>query len=102
MYHLEALNSLIFTSVLPFHGPFPHYQTIYPLHQALAIELGIQGLHTKATFNLPSEDVPLGSIRYNFRQGIQNTFTPLNEPIRGAYTKTGVVLDIHDFLMDEW
>ena len=89
-----------FTGVIPFRGPFPHYQTIYPPHQALALELGIQPLYacSKAILDLPSEDIPLGSIRYDFREGIRTAFSPLNELVRGAYTNTLVVLDIHDFL----
>jgi hypothetical protein len=40
----------------------------------------------------------LGTIKYNFRKGIREAFTPLNKLIRQAYTNTLVVLEVQDFL----
>ena len=48
--------------------------------------------------DLPSKDIPLGSIRYCFREGIWNVFTPLNSLIWEAYNLTLVTLVVHNFL----
>jgi hypothetical protein len=89
-----------FTGVIPFRTTLPHFQTIFPPHQALAIDLGIPPLYTcsKAIFDSPSPDLPLGTIKYDFRKGIREAFAPLNELIRQAYTNTLVVLEVQDFL----
>jgi hypothetical protein len=89
-----------FTGVIPFRTTLPHFQTIFPPHRALAIDLGIPPLYacSKVIFDSPSPDLPLGTIKYNFRRGIREVFAPLNELIRQAYTNTLVVLEVQDFL----
>jgi hypothetical protein len=89
-----------FSGVIPFWSTLPHYQTIFPPHRAIAIDLGIPPLYacSKAIFNLPSPDLPLGTIKYDFRQGIREVFAPLNNLIRQAYTNTLVALEVQDFL----
>jgi hypothetical protein len=84
-----------FPGVIPFKSTLPHYQTIYPPLRALAIDLGIPPIYacSKAIF-----DLPLGTIKYDFRKGIREAFAPLNEPIRQAYTNTLVALEVQDFL----
>jgi hypothetical protein len=88
-----------FTGVIPFRTTLPHFQTIFPPHRALAIDLGIPPLYacSKAIFDSPSPDLPLGTIKYDFRKGIREAFAPLNELINN----TLVVLEVQDFL-DGW
>ena len=66
----------------------------------MAIALGVQPLYAcaKAVRDLPSEDLPLGSIKYNFRDGIKRAFAPLNNLIKDAYNYVLVVVEVHDFL----
>jgi hypothetical protein len=92
-----------FTGVILFQTTLPHFQTIFPPYRALAIDLGIPPLYTcsKAIFDSPSPDLPLGTIKYDFRRGIREAFAPLNELIKQAYTNTLVVLEVQDFL-DRW
>jgi hypothetical protein len=89
-----------FPGVIPFQSTLSHYQTIFPPHQTLAIDLGVPPLYacSKVIFNPPSTDLPLGMIKYNFRKGIREAFTPLNKLIRQAYTNTFIVLEVQDFL----
>jgi hypothetical protein len=89
-----------FTGVIPFKSTLPHYQTIFPPLRALAIDLGIPPIYacSKAIFDPPSPDLPLGTIKYDFRKGIRKAFAPLNELIRQAYTNTLVALEVQDFL----
>ena len=59
----------VFTGVIPFRQSAPHYLTIYPCQHHLAIAAGIQPLYacSQAVRDQPSPDLPLGSIKYNFR-----------------------------------
>jgi hypothetical protein len=47
-----------FSGVIPYRSTLPHYQTIFPTHRALAIDLGIPPLYacSKAIFDLPVMD----------------------------------------------
>ena len=89
-----------FPGVTPFCIPSPHHIAIYPSNYTVALAVGVQPLYTclKAILDLPSEDIPLGSIRYCFREGIREVFTPLNSLIEEAYTHTLGTLEVHDFL----
>ena len=89
-----------FPGVTPFRIPSPHCIAIYPSNYTPALAVGVQPLYacSKAILDLPSEDIPLGSIRYCFREGIWNAFAPLNRLILEAYNLTLVTLEVHDFL----
>ena len=66
----------------------------------MARDLGLQPLIAcaKAILELPSIDLPLGTIRYNFREGIRRAFAPHANHIRQGYEGALVVVEIHDFL----
>ena len=90
----------VFPSVTPFRAITPHYILINPVNREEGLVIGNQTLYacSQAIIDLPSEDTPLGTIRYTFANGIRNAFAGLPVLARRAYEGTFVVLDIHDFL----
>ncbi|KAH9007736.1 hypothetical protein EDB84DRAFT_1447340 [Lactarius hengduanensis] len=76
-----------FPGVSPFRFRSPHIIAFYPQHCPLAISLGIPPLYacSQAVLDLSSQDLPLGTIKYNFQEGIKRAFAPLNTLIRQAY-----------------
>ena len=90
----------VFPSVTPFRATTPHYILINPVNREEGLIIGNQTLYacSQAIIDLPSEDTPLGTIRYTFANGIRNAFLGLPVLARRAYEGTFVVLDIHDFL----
>ena len=90
----------VFPSVTPFRAITPHYILINPVNREEGLVIGNQTLYacSQAIIDLPSEDTPLGTIRYTFANGIKNAFEGLPVLARRAYEGTFVVLDIHDFL----
>jgi hypothetical protein len=85
--------------VFPFRSSTVHCLTILP-HHPVALSIGTIPLFacSQAVLDLPSGDLPLGWIKYNFCQGIKHAFTPLPLWYRQAYTHTIVVLKVQDFL----
>jgi hypothetical protein len=53
---------------------------------------------SKAIRVLPTQLVPLGSIKYNFKDGIGGAFTHIPCPARNVYQGKLVILEVHDFL----
>jgi hypothetical protein len=90
----------VFPGVTPFRISAPHYILINPSNRQEGLFIGNQTLHacSQAIIDLPSRDLPLGSIRYTFVNGIKHVFEQLPVLARRAYEGTFVVLDIHDFL----
>ena len=90
----------VFTGVIPFRQSAPHYLTIYPRQHRLAIAAGIQPLYacSQAVRDQSSPDLPLGSIKYNFRRGIAEAVTGLPNLVRNSYEGVLVIVEIHDFL----
>ena len=90
----------IFPGVTPFRVPAPHYIVINPVNREEGLVIGNQSLYacSQAIVDLPSPDLPLGSIRYTFASGIRRAFDQIPLLARRAYEGTFVVLDIHDFL----
>ena len=90
----------VFTGVIPFRQSTPHYLTIYPHQRCLAIAAGIQPLYacSQAIRDQSSPDLPLGSIKYNFRRGITEVVTRLPILVRNTYEGVLVIVKIHDFL----
>ena len=74
----------VFTGVIPFRQSTPHYLTIYPRQHRLAIAAGIQPLYvcSQAIRDQSSPDLPLGSIKYNFRRGIVNQGYHFEDTVR--------------------
>ena len=90
----------IFPGVTPFRVAAPHYIIINPVNRQEGLIIGNQSLYacSQAIVDLPSPDLPLGSIRYTFANGIKSAFNQIPVLARRAYEGTFVVLDIHDFL----
>ena len=90
----------VFPGVTPFRVAAPHYIIINPVNRQEGLIIGNQSLYacSQAIVDLPSPDLPLGSIRYTFANGIQCAFDQIPVLARRAYEGTFVVLDIHDFL----
>ncbi|KAH9069430.1 hypothetical protein EDB83DRAFT_2518590 [Lactarius deliciosus] len=92
--------SYTFHSVTPFRIPPPHVYTILPRLIDPAIHPDFPPLYvcSKAVVDLPSVDLPLGSVRYNFREGLREVFGPLPNVIKAGYLDSLVTLEIQDFL----
>ena len=90
----------IFPGVTPFRVAAPHYIIINPVNRQEGLIIGNQSLYacSQAIVDLPSLDLPLGSIWYTFANGIKSAFNQIPVLARRAYEGTFVVLDIHDFL----
>jgi hypothetical protein len=88
-----------FPSVFPFRSSTIHCLTILP-HHPVTLSIGAIPLFacSQAVLNLPSGDLPLGWIKYNFCQGIKRVFNHLPLWYRQAYTHAIVVLKVQDFL----
>jgi hypothetical protein len=88
-----------FPSVFPFRSCMFHCLTIIPRY-LVTLTLGVVPLIacSQAVLDLPSGDLPLGWIKYNFHQGIHCVFAPLPLWYRQAYTHALVVLEVQDFL----
>ena len=90
----------VFTGIIPFRQSAPYYLTIYPRQHRLAIAAGIQPLYacSQAVRDQSSPDLPLGSIKYNFRRGIAEAVTGLPNLVRNTYEGVLVIVEIHNFL----
>ncbi|KAH9159803.1 hypothetical protein EDB89DRAFT_1915589 [Lactarius sanguifluus] len=94
-----VLHPRIFPSVTPFRIPPPHLYTLLPRVLDPTAHPNFPALHicSKAILDLPSADLPLGTVRYDFREGLRNAFAPLSNIIRAGYTDSLVTLEIQDF-----
>ncbi|KAH9018400.1 hypothetical protein EDB84DRAFT_1442447 [Lactarius hengduanensis] len=93
-------NPRVFPSVSPFRITPPHVYRIFLRSIDPSVHPDFPPLYicSKAIFDLPCPDLPLGSIWYDFRDGLGAAFTPLSNLIRAGYIDTLVTLEIHDFL----
>jgi hypothetical protein len=95
-----AANPPQFPGVTPFRFKNPHFFALYPTAHYRAIEIGVPALYicSKAIRVLPTTSVPLGSIKYNFKDSIGGAFTHIPRPARNVYQGKLVILEVHDFL----
>jgi hypothetical protein len=95
-----AANPPQFPGVTPFRFKNPHFFALYPTAHYHAIEIGVHALYicSKAICILPTLLVPLGSIKYNFKDSISGAFTHIPRPARNVYQGKLVILEVHDFL----
>jgi hypothetical protein len=72
-----AANPPQFSGVTPFRSKNPHFFALYPVAHYHAVEIGVPALYicSKAIHVPPSPSVPLGSIKYNFKESIGSAFT---------------------------
>jgi hypothetical protein len=89
-----------FPGVTPFRFKNPHFFTLYLVAHYCAVEIGIPALYvcSKAIRVSPTPSVLLGSIKYNFREGIGSAFTHIPHLARNVYQGKLVILEVHDFL----
>jgi hypothetical protein len=95
-----AANPPQFPGVTPFRSKNPHFFALYPVAHYRAVEIGIPALNvcSKAIRVPPSPSVPLGSIKYNFKESIGSAFTNIPRLARNVYQGKLVILEVHDFL----
>jgi hypothetical protein len=95
-----AANPPQFPGVTPSRFKNPHFFALYPAAHYRAIEIGVPALYicSKAICVQPTPLVPLGSIKYNFKDGISGAFTHIPHPARNVYQGKLVILEVHDFL----
>ncbi len=107
IFSIPAAGNLLchppdFPSVFPFFTTLYHHQAFSP---APSVVVGLPaGAHptikacAQAIRIEPSPDIPLGYIRFSFKQGIKEAFTPIPPFCREAYRGHLVLLDHFDFL----
>ncbi|KAH9167275.1 hypothetical protein EDB89DRAFT_2245763 [Lactarius sanguifluus] len=90
----------VFPSVTPFRIPPPHLYTIFPrlTNPANANDFPPLYICSKAILDSPSANLPLGSVRYDFREGLRQAFAPLSNILRAGYIDSLVTLEVQDFL----
>ncbi|KAH9166290.1 hypothetical protein EDB89DRAFT_1910789 [Lactarius sanguifluus] len=94
-----VLHPRIFPSVTPFHISPPHLYTLTPRIIDPIAHPNFPALHicSKAIYDLPSANLPLSTVRYDFQEGLWNAFAPLSIAIRVGYIDSLVTLEIQDF-----
>jgi hypothetical protein len=67
-----AANPPKFPGVTPFRSKNPHFFALYPVAHYHAVEIGVPALYicSKAIRVPPTPSVPLGSIKYNFKESM--------------------------------
>jgi hypothetical protein len=95
-----ATNPPQFPGVTPFRSKNPHFFALYPVAHYHAIEISVPTLYvcSKAIRVPPTPSVPLGSIKYNFKESIGSAFTNIPRLARNVYQGKLVILEVHDFL----
>ncbi|KAH9160245.1 hypothetical protein EDB89DRAFT_2082152 [Lactarius sanguifluus] len=95
-----ARASPVFPSVTPFRIPPPHLYTIFPhlIDPANANDFPPLYICSKAILDSPSANLPLGSVRYDFREGLRQAFAPLSNILQAGYIDSLVTLEVQDFL----
>jgi hypothetical protein len=95
-----ATNPPQFPGVTLFRFKNPHFFALYPVSHYCAEEIGVPPLYicSKAIRVPPTPSVPLGSIKYNFKEGIGSAFTHIPRLARNIYQGKLVILEVHDFL----
>jgi hypothetical protein len=95
-----AANPPQFPGVTLFRFKNPHFFTLFPVSHYCAVEISVPPLYvcSKAIHIQPSPLVPLGSIKYNFKDGISGAFTHIPCLARNIYHGKLVILEVHDFL----
>jgi hypothetical protein len=95
-----AANPPQFPGVTPFRFKNPHFFALYPVSHYRAEEIGVPPLYvcSKAISVPPTPSVPLGSIKYNFKEGIGSAFTYIPRLARNIYQGKLVILEVHNFL----
>jgi hypothetical protein len=95
-----ATNPPQFPGVTPFRFKNPHFFALYPVSHYRAEEIGVPPLYvcSKAIRVPPTPSVPLGSIKYNFKENIGSAFTYIPCLACNVYQGKLVILEVHDFL----
>ncbi|KAH9175056.1 hypothetical protein EDB89DRAFT_1904239 [Lactarius sanguifluus] len=89
----------VFPSVTPFCIQPPHLYTLHPRLIDPAAHSDFPPLYicSKAILDVPSVNLPLGSVRYNFREGLWAAFFPLSNILQAGYIDSLVTLEVQDF-----
>ncbi|KAH9179075.1 hypothetical protein EDB89DRAFT_1901127 [Lactarius sanguifluus] len=89
----------VFPSVTPFRIPPPHLYTLLPCLIDPTAHSSFPPLYicSKAILDVPSVNLPLGSVRYDFCEGLQVAFAPLSNILQAGYIDSLVMLEVQDF-----
>ncbi|KAH9177854.1 hypothetical protein EDB89DRAFT_1901955 [Lactarius sanguifluus] len=95
-----AWAPLVFLSITPFHIPPPHLYTLFPrlINPTNTANFPPLYICSKVILDSPSVNLPLGSVRYDFCEGIWQAFFPLSNILRVGYIDSLVTLEVQDFL----
>ena len=89
-----------FPSVIPFRGGAPHHITIKPEIPDISAQFTIPPVYAcgKAVRFPPTLELPLGYIKYSFRDGLKDVFSPFSLLVKSAFSGVPAILETLDFL----
>ena len=89
-----------FPSVVPFRGAATHHFPITPVIPDITSQFTIPTLYacSKAIRYPPMLELPLGYVKYSFRDGLREVFSPFSLQVKSAFSSAAVILETVDFL----
>ena len=89
-----------FPSVVPFRGAATHHFTIKPVIPDITSQFTIPPVYacSKAIKFPPTLELPLGYIKYSFRDGLREVFSPFSLLVKSAFSGAAIILETVDFL----
>ena len=89
-----------FPSVIPFRGAATHHFPITPVIPNITAQFTIPPVYvcSKAVKFPPTLELPLGYIKYSFRDGLREVFSPFSLLVKSAFSGAAVILETVDFL----
>ena len=89
-----------FPSVVPFRGAATHHFAIKPVIPDITSQYTIPPLFacSKAIRYPPTLELPLGYVKYSFRDGLREVFSPHSLLVKSAFSGAPAILETVDFL----
>ena len=89
-----------FPSVVPFCGAAIHHFPITPVIPDITSQFMIPTIYacSKAIHYPPTIELPLGYVKYSFRDGLREVFSPFSLLVKSAFSGAAVILETVDFL----
>ncbi|KAH9974196.1 hypothetical protein BJV77DRAFT_968412, partial [Russula vinacea] len=89
-----------FPSVIPFRGAATHHFPITPVIPNITAQFTIPPIYacSKAIKFPPTLELPLGYIKYSFRDRLREVFSPFSLLVKSAFSGAPVILETVDFL----
>ena len=89
-----------FPSIVPFRGAATHHFAIKPVIPDITTKFTIPPIFacSKAICYPPMLELPLGYVKYSFRDGLREVFSPHSLLVKSAFSGAPAILETVDFL----